>query len=300
MTVSGNIERTPFEPVVIDADDLAAHASRAATALDREVGGAALSTARQRSAALRALFSAAPELESIWNRFTSGIADRGAVLLKGFPIESDAAFISLACALGEPMMTPGGTIIDHVTPKDGFPGNAASGSQSRSALPPHSESSASASPPGFLILGCVANDSDGGDTTVIEVGALVQALEDDGHEREVRLLGDSVFPTVHVPTKPGEQPVVTRILYRGEGEHWCARFRGEQLLAGDKMQPDLLDDAHRSALHVFIEYAWDGGFAREVHLGPGDVLGFSNGRMLHGRTAIVADARRDLKRIATK
>jgi alpha-ketoglutarate-dependent taurine dioxygenase len=139
----------------------------------------------------------------------------------------------------------------------------------------------------------------GGDTTVIEVDTLVRAILEAGLSAAVELLTDACFPTVNVPRKQGNEVVLTAILERHPSGHFYARFRGEQLLEAVKLVPCALDEQDMAAMQQFIDMAWNPRYALPVHLQPGDVLGFTNGRLLPGRTAIQADARRDLKRATT-
>ena len=159
-------------------------------------------------------------------------------------------------------------------------------------LGPHSDLPTREIPPGFQLLHCLINDADGGESTLTDGAALVEALERD-HPAAFELLStrhwiffnrgpgiDHRWSAPIIDYLPGCDTPTIRAFYP---------VRAFPAMANE--------DVSRSydALRLFHRMADQPEFELKFRLTAGDIMCFDNRRVLHGRDAFTGSGKRHLQ-----
>jgi hypothetical protein len=182
-------------------------------------------------------------------------------------------------------------------------------------LEPHQDLVYYESPPGLQLLHCLANSTQGGESTLIDAMAaatefrricpdLFQILvQDEATFLKQRQGADIMYRRSHIQVD--SQGHVVSV-------HWAPPFEGPLLIPSDRVEDyyvarcafecmldhslpsnrrllPMLDESTEQALRAYAEkYTW------EQALQPGEILVFNNQRMLHGRNAYQNTSERHL------
>ncbi len=161
-------------------------------------------------------------------------------------------------------------------------------------LGPHSDLPTREVPPGFQFLHCLINDADGGESTLTDGAALVEALERD-YPEEFELLYtrhwiffnrgpgiDHRWSAPIIDYLPGSDTPTIRAFYP---------VRAFPAMANE--------DVGRcyDALRLFHKMADQPEFELKFRLKAGDIMCFDNRRVLHGRDAFTGSGKRHLQGI---
>ena len=159
-------------------------------------------------------------------------------------------------------------------------------------LGPHSDLPTREIPPGFQFLHCLINEADGGESTLTDGAALVEALER-GHPEAFELLStrhwiffnrgpgiDHRWSAPIIDYLPGCDTPTIRAFYP---------VRAFPAMANE--------DVSRSynALRLFHRMADQPEFELKFRLTAGDIMCFDNRRVLHGRDAFTGSGKRHLQ-----
>lgn len=159
-------------------------------------------------------------------------------------------------------------------------------------LGPHSDLPTREVPPGFQFLHCLINEADGGESTLTDGAALVEALERD-HPEAFELLStrhwiffnrgpgiDHRWSAPIIDYLPGCDTPTIRAFYP---------VRAFPAMANE--------DVSRSydALRLFHRMAGQPEFELKFRLTAGDIMCFDNRRVLHGRDAFTGSGKRHLQ-----
>ena len=159
-------------------------------------------------------------------------------------------------------------------------------------LGPHSDLPTREVPPGFQFLHCLINEADGGESTLTDGAALVEALERD-HPEAFELLStrhwiffnrgpgiDHRWSAPIIDYLPGCDTPTIRAFYP---------VRAFPAMANE--------DVSRSydALRLFHRMADQPEFELKFRLIAGDIMCFDNRRVLHGRDAFTGSGKRHLQ-----
>ncbi len=159
-------------------------------------------------------------------------------------------------------------------------------------LGPHSDLPTREIPPGFQFLHCLINEADGGESTLTDGAALVEALERD-HPEAFELLStrhwiffnrgpgiDHRWSAPIIDYLPGCDTPTIRAFYP---------VRAFPAMANE--------DVSRSydALRLFHRMADQPEFELKFRLTAGDIVCFDNRRVLHGRDAFTGSGKRHLQ-----
>ena len=159
-------------------------------------------------------------------------------------------------------------------------------------LGPHSDLPTREIPPGFQLLHCLINEADGGESTLTDGAALVEALERD-HPAAFELLStrhwiffnrgpgiDHRWSAPIIDYLPGCDTPTIRAFYP---------VRAFPAMANE--------DVSRSydALRLFHRMADQPEFELKFRLTAGDIMCFDNRRVLHGRHAFTGSGKRHLQ-----
>jgi gamma-butyrobetaine dioxygenase len=159
-------------------------------------------------------------------------------------------------------------------------------------LGPHSDLPTREIPPGFQFLHCLINEADGGESTLTDGAALVEALERD-HPDAFELLStrhwiffnrgpgiDHRWSAPIIDYLPGCDMPTIRAFYP---------VRAFPAMANE--------DVSRSydALRLFHRMADQPEFELKFRLTAGDIMCFDNRRVLHGRNAFTGSGKRHLQ-----
>ena len=161
-------------------------------------------------------------------------------------------------------------------------------------LGPHTDLPTREVPPGFQFLHCLINEADGGESTLTDGAALVQALK---------------------ASQPDDYEMLStrRWIFFNRGPGIDHRFSAPIIdtLGGDEMTtirafypvrafPDMPDKevaGAYAALRRFHQLADDARFELTFRLRPGDIMCFDNRRIMHGRKAFSGSGKRHLQGI---
>ena len=221
------------------------------------------------------------------------MAEKGAVVVRGAPVEDDVLLLGLTEALGQASALGNGDgLIHDVKPKP--PAEQRDLSSKTEEFPLHTDSTALVEPHDFVCLACVRSaPAAGGESRIAHVDSIRAALaEREGPER-VAALEEPVFPFPLNDPRHGQGFRKAPILSHGP----AIRYRGDALAIGLRAVPDALSEPHRAALAALETALADATLQRSHALEPGDVLFVDNRRVLHGRTAIAPGADRHLRRL---
>lgn len=237
---------------------------------DRVLWGAELADAIPRFDGMKAL-----EDEDELGRWATSLHVHGFGILEGLPTTDD--IIERVPELLGPIRTSNfGRIFDVISKPD-----ADSNAYTAMALPLHSDLATREYKPGLQFLHCIENGANGGDSMLADGFRIARSLAETVPDLYVAL---TELP-MHFINKARDAD------YRYDGPmirldaagdcvevRWSPWLRGPVSLSLE--QTDLLYRAMRAA---FIA-AEDPAHKIQVRLKPGDLLGFDNRRVLHGRT----------------
>ncbi len=161
-------------------------------------------------------------------------------------------------------------------------------------LPPHTDLPTRETPPGFQFLHCLVNDTEGGNSTMAD-GAAVAAYLQDKHPEHFEAL------------------TTLRWVFFNRGPNIDHRWSGPMIDLGVEGSPLTFRAFHPvrgfpdmdqrdmprayAAMKVFSTVAADPHFRLHYPFVPGDIVGFDNRRVLHGRDAFSAGGARHLRGI---
>ena len=159
-------------------------------------------------------------------------------------------------------------------------------------LGPHSDLPTREIPPGFQFLHCLINEADGGESTLTDGAALVEALERD-HPEAFELLStrhwiffnrgpgiDHRWSAPIIDYLPGCDTPTIRAFYP---------VRAFPAMANEDVSPSY------DALRLFHRMADQPEFELKFRLTAGDIMCFDNRRVLHGRDAFTGSGKRHLQ-----
>ena len=218
----------------------------------------------------------------------------GACLLENSPTH-EGYLLELADRIGPVRDSNFGRIWD-VRADINLAGDAATNTTANTGLRlgPHSDLPTREVPPGFQFLHCLVNDADGGESTLTDGAALVEALERD-HPEEFELLYtrhwiffnrgpgiDHRWSAPIIDYLPGSDTPTIRAFYP---------VRAFPAMANE--------DVSRcyDALRLFHKMADQPEFELKFRLTAGDIMCFDNRRVLHGRDAFTGSGKRHLQGI---
>ncbi len=262
---------------------------RELTALAATVAGWALD--QQSIETLRTSARRCEPLRRVAQQLLRDLAEHSYCVIRNVPVESDAelaALLGLVATIstegngGEPFFS-----IARAVDEDE---SLADRSRTGASFPFHSDSTYMVRPHEMLGLGCVVNDADGGDSSLIRAADIAAQVEAKAGRDALLALEEPTFPFFLRDPVVGHgvqrTPILTRV-----GEHWQVRYRSDVL---DVLVPryDILE-RHLGALAV-LRSVLDGPPSDAeitIRLRPGDYLMVDNRRALHARTALGRGAR---------
>ncbi len=159
-------------------------------------------------------------------------------------------------------------------------------------LGPHTDLPTRETPPGFQFLHCVLNEAGGGNSTMADGAAVVEAIQSE-HPEDYEAL--TTLKWVFFNRGPN-------IDHRWSGPFIDLGVEGSPLTlrafypvrAFPDMAPDDQPRAY-AAMRRFSEMAASSRFQIDYPFQPGDLVGFDNRRILHGRDSFESGGRRHLR-----
>lgn len=159
-------------------------------------------------------------------------------------------------------------------------------------LGPHTDLPTRETPPGFQFLHCIVNEAGGGFSTMADGAAVVEALRNEHPDHYEAL---TTLNWVFFNRGPG-------IDHRWSGPLIDLGVEGSPLTLRafypvrgfPDMEPDDMPRAY-AALRCFSQLADSDRFKLASRFEPGDVVGFDNRRILHGRDAFESGGHRHLR-----
>ncbi len=159
------------------------------------------------------------------------------------------------------------------------------------ALPLHTDNPYREPPPSLQVLHCLLADTEGGDTILAD-GAAISAKLVDEHPAQFRLLAETPVQfrfadetCVHESSIP--------VIQAPAGNFYQMRFNSRSIQPF-QMPTDVMADYY-SAYELLERYLSDPAYQVRFRLAPGDLIVFSNYRVLHGRSAYKSEGRRHLQ-----
>ena len=150
------------------------------------------------------------------------------------------------------------------------------------ALGPHTDNPYRTPVPGIQLLHCLVNETDGGDSTLVDSLAVVEQLRTENVDWfEVLATTPVQFRFRDATTDlRSERTVIERDLSgRVTGLNYSPRLDHLPLMSSERTH------LYHSARHRLAELLRDPAFELRLRLDPGDVEMFANDRVLHGRSA---------------
>ncbi|WP_329239182.1 TauD/TfdA family dioxygenase [Actinoallomurus sp. NBC_01490] len=240
--------------------------------------------------ALRRATGRSEALKNLASRVLREVNDHGYCLVHDVPTRSDeelATFLGLVSTLSNE--GNGGELFFTISPTAGE-GEVADVSRTGAPFPFHSDSTYMIHPHEMLGLGCVVNDSGGGDSSLIRAADIAAQVESKAGHEALLALQDPVFPFFLRDPVVGygvqKVPLLRRV-----ADEWHVRYRSDVLEA---LLPKYeLDERHGRALRIFQSVLADPLDDVEIiiRLQPRDYLLIDNRRALHARTALGKGAR---------
>lgn len=162
-------------------------------------------------------------------------------------------------------------------------------------LGPHTDLPTREVPPGYQFLHCLVNEADGGESTLTDGAALVEALRDN-FPADFELLTTRRW--IFFNRGPGiDHRWSAPIIDRDCGDGLLPTLRAFYPVRAFPDMPDSDVAAAYEALRRFHLLADDPQFELTFRLGPGDIMCFDNRRVLHGRKAFSGSGQRHLQGI---
>jgi len=150
------------------------------------------------------------------------------------------------------------------------------------ALGPHTDNPYRTPVPGIQLLHCIVNETDGGDSTLVDSLAVLEQL------RSENPLWFDILATVAVQFRFSDANTDLRSVRtvierdsdgRATGLNYSPRLDHLPLMPADRTR------LYHAARHRLAELLRDPRFELRLRLQPGDVEMFANDRVLHGRSA---------------
>lgn len=214
--------------------------------------------------------------------------------LRGLPDDPDVA-LSVARLIGAIRDTNFGPIWD-VKADVEMAGSADTNSTANTnlRLGPHTDLPTRETPPGYQFLHCLANEASGGHSTMADGAAVVAALE---HEHPEHYEALTTLKWIYFNRGPG-------IDHRWSGPFIDHVVDGSPLTlrafypvrAFPDMAPQDIPRAYE-AMKCFSTMAASDRFRMAYPFAPGDMVGFDNRRVLHGRDPFESGGHRHLRGI---
>jgi gamma-butyrobetaine dioxygenase len=161
-------------------------------------------------------------------------------------------------------------------------------------LGPHTDLPTREVPPGFQFLHCLVNEADGGESTLTDGAALVQALKASQPE-DYEIL--STRRWIFFNRGPGIDHRFSAPIIDTLGREDIPTIRAFYPVRAFPDMPDNEVASAYAALRRFHQLADDARFELTFRLGPGDIMCFDNRRILHGRKAFSGSGKRHLQGI---
>lgn len=230
--------------------------------------------------------------ERVFADWLNDLVRFGVGRLRGCPISPDFN-VALASRIGAVRDTNFGAHWD-VKADVTLAGNALTNSTANTnrRLGPHTDLPTRETPPGFQFLHCLANDTGGGFSTMADGAAVVAALRAEHPQHHDAL---TTLRWVFFNRGPG-------IDHRWSGPLIDLGVDGSPLTLRafypvrgfPDMAPDDMPRAY-AAMRCFSRLADSDRFKLSSPFRPGDLVGFDNRRILHGRDAFESGGRRHLR-----
>ncbi len=230
----------------------------------------------------------------VFGRWLEDLLRFGISRLRGCPTDTNFN-LQLASRIGAVRDTNFGPIWD-VKADVSMAGHADTNSTANTnlRLGPHTDLPTRETPPGFQFLHCVENEAGGGNSTMADGAAIVDALAAEHPEHYEALC---TLKWVFFNRGPG-------IDHRWSGPFIDHGVDGSPLTlrafypvrAFPDMAPNDQPRAY-AAMRCFSQMAASTRFQIDYALVPGDLVGFDNRRILHGRDAFETGGRRHLRGI---
>jgi hypothetical protein len=211
-----------------------------------------------------------------------------AVIVEQTPTNNAEAILALFTAVAIPATVGNGSgTIHRIASSDGPPTDL---SETAAEFAAHTDSTFLRNPHDLLALACVHSDGSGGRSFLIEVDAIVAALDPE----DVAALSEPVFPFWLNDPLYGLGRHDAPIL--GEYGAGTARYRRD-VVAGLLADSGRARACHRAAMQR-LDSLLDACAAHEqICLAPGQFLLFDNRRLFHGRTPLGSNTARALLRL---
>lgn len=232
-----------------------------------------------------------PEARRLW---LNDLVARGIARLRGLPDDADVA-LRVAERIGAIRDTNFGPIWD-VKADIEMAGSADTNSTANTnlRLGPHTDLPTRETPPGYQFLHCLANEAAGGNSTMADGAAVVSALEQEHPDHYEAL---TTLKWIFFNRGPG-------IDHRWSGPFIDLGTEGAPLTlrafypvrAFPDMAPHDVPRAYE-ALKCFSSMAASDRFRMAYPFAPGDMVGFDNRRILHGRDPFESGGYRHLRGI---
>lgn len=207
-----------------------------------------------------------------------GIWTHGVAIAEGLPIEEQTIF-DLPSLIGPIRETNFGAAFDVRTKTDDVTSNAYTDLE----LPVHTDLDTREYMPGLQFLFCMVNDADGGESRLTDAATITQYLREH-HADAFDALTTIPVTFLNKATDSDYRHVAPFLVVDDEGElieaRWSPWLRGP-------LQASMADaDRFYDALRLAVTLAEDARFVVSVKLKAGEMLGFDNRRMLHGRAGL--------------
>lgn len=216
----------------------------------------------------------------------------GVSRLRGCPVDADFN-VSLAARIGAVRDTNFGAHWD-VKADVSLAGDALTNSTANTnrRLGPHTDLPTRETPPGFQFLHCIANEAGGGFSTMADGAAVVEALRAEHPEHYEAL---TTLRWVFFNRGPGIDHRWSAPMIDLGVEGAPLTLRAFYPVRGfPDMEPDDMPRAY-AAMACFSRLADSDRFKLASAFVPGDVVGFDNRRILHGRDAFESGGHRHLR-----
>ena len=232
--------------------------------------------------------------DSVFGMWLDDLLRFGLARLRGCPLDADFN-VELAARIGAIRDTNFGPIWD-VRADVQLAGSDDTNSTANTnlRLGPHTDLPTRETPPGFQFLHCIQNEAGGGHSTMADGAAVVEALERE-HPKDYEAL--STLHWIFFNRGPGidhrwsgplidhgtvSAPLTLRAFY--------------PVRAFPDMAPEDQPRAYAS-MRRFSQMAASSRFQISYPFEPGDLVGFDNRRILHGRESFESGGRRHLRGI---
>ena len=204
----------------------------------------------------------------------TAMVENGLVLLRGAP-SRPGELLRIAQRVQTPRATNFGTVFDVMTVP-----NPNASADTPMGLEPHTDNANWERPPDFQLLFCVANAAEGGESTLVDGFRVAEELRDVDHEAFRLLATHPVGFRFHDETCDIRYAGPTIEADSG-GRVVGIRFNN-WLRTPFVLPQDVIEPMYR-ALRRFWELLRHPRFQLRLKLNGGEMIGFDNRRVLHGR-----------------